>query len=115
MVHLRWAADPCDTLTMPPKLQDVATCIRQNAAELQARFGVTGVSVFGSVGRDEARADSDVDLLVELDDRPVGMFMWIDLHDYLESLLGLQVDLGMAETLKEPLRERVLREAIRVV
>jgi len=112
---LRGATALCDTSSMAPKPQDVAASMRQNSDELRARFGVIGVSVFGSVGRDEARADSDVDLLVELDDRPVGMFTWIDLHDYLESLLGLQVDLGMAETLKEPLRERVLREAVRVV
>jgi predicted nucleotidyltransferase len=100
---------------MAPRLQEVTLQLRQNADELRARFGVTAMSVFGSVGRDEAHADSDVDLLVELDDRPVGMFAWIDLHHYLEALLGLHVDLGTADALKEPLRDQVLREAVRVV
>jgi uncharacterized protein len=105
----------CNTVTMAPKLLEVAAQLRHNADELRARFGVTGLSVFGSVGRDQAHADSDVDLLVELDDRPVGMFAWIELHHYLEEMLGLHVDLGMTDTLKEPLREQVLREAVRVV
>jgi predicted nucleotidyltransferase len=100
---------------MTPKLHDVAARLRLDADELRTRFGVIGVSVFGSVGRGDAHAGSDVDLLVELDDRPVGMFAWIDLHEHLESLLGLSVDLGMADTLKEPMRERVLQEAIRVL
>ncbi len=68
--------------------------------------------VFGSVARDEARTDSDVDLLVEFD-RPVGLFTFIRLKRYLEGIFECPVDLGTPDSLKPYLREPVFREAIR--
>ncbi|MBI2940847.1 MAG: nucleotidyltransferase family protein [Chloroflexi bacterium] len=78
-----------------------------------ARFGVKSLALFGSVARGEARAESDVDLLVEFN-RPVGLFEFVALRDYLERILGRPVDLGTPDSLKPRLRDRVLREAVRV-
>lgn len=75
-------------------------------------FGVKSLLLFGSVARDEARADSDVDLLVEFD-YPVGLFTFVRLKRYLEEILKSSVDLGTPDSLKPYLREPVLREAIR--
>ncbi len=69
--------------------------------------------LFGSVARGETREDSDVDLLVEFS-QPVGMFQFIEIQQWLESLLGCRVDLGTPRSLKSALKEKVLREAIRV-
>lgn len=68
--------------------------------------------LFGSVARDEARTDSDVDLLVEFD-RPVGLFTFIRLKRYLEEILETPVDLGTPDSLKPYLQESVFREAVR--
>ena len=76
--------------------------------------GVARLAVFGSVGRDEARTDSDVDLLVEFD-RPVGLFAFSELKEYLEGLLGRPVDLVTRAALKPRLRDRILPEAVSVV
>lgn len=54
---------------------------------MHARFGVARLALFGSVACDEARQDSDVDLLVEFD-RPVGLFRFMELQSHLEDLLG---------------------------
>jgi len=78
-----------------------------------AEFGVKSLALFGSVARDEAQSGSDVDILVEFD-RPVGLFEFIDLKNYLEKLLGSRVDLGTPASLKPRLRERVLKEAVYV-
>jgi predicted nucleotidyltransferase len=75
------------------------------------RLGVTSLAVFGSVARDEARPDSDVDILVELR-RPMGLFGFLDIKDYLEQILGRKVDLVTRGALKRQLRERILAEAI---
>ncbi|NJK55713.1 MAG: nucleotidyltransferase family protein [Pleurocapsa sp. SU_5_0] len=75
-------------------------------------FGVKSLMVFGSVARDEARTDSDVDLLVEFD-HPVGLFTFVRLKRYLEQILESSVDLGTPDSLKPYLREPVFREAIR--
>ena len=75
-------------------------------------FKVKSLSIFGSVARDEANAESDVDLLVEFE-QTVGLFTFVRLQQYLETILGCKVDLGTPDSLKENLREVVLQEAIR--
>lgn len=77
-------------------------------------FGVKSLMLFGSVARDEARTDSDVDLLVEFD-RPVGLFTFLRLKRYLEEILGRSVDLGTPDSLRPYLQEPVFREAIRAI
>ena len=68
--------------------------------------------LFGSVARDEAGPDSDVDILVEFD-RPVGLFAYGGLLDQLEKWLGCKVDLVDPRGLKPGIRENALAEAIR--
>lgn len=73
---------------------------------------VRSLSIFGSVARDEARPDSDVDCLVDFD-APVGLFAFAVLKLYLEEILGTRVDLATPEALRATMRERILSEAIR--
>jgi len=75
------------------------------------KLGVASLAVFGSAARDEARPESDVDLLVEFS-QPVGLFELVAVKEYLEELLGLPVDLVTRDSLKQQLRERILKEAI---
>jgi predicted nucleotidyltransferase len=93
--------------------EDVRQILREYRTELMQKYGVRSLSLFGSVARDEASPASDVDLLVEFD-RPVGYFGLFALQDYLESLLGCNVDLGTPGSLKPRIRERVLGECVRV-
>ena len=94
--------------------QEAFSTLRAQQAVLHARFGVTRLTLFGSVARDEAGEGSDVDLLVEFD-RPVGLFRFMELQSHLEDLLRCGVDLGTPQGLKQRIRARVLAEAVRVV
>jgi predicted nucleotidyltransferase len=69
------------------------------------------VRVFGSVARGEDVESSDVDLLVDLDEG-VGLLDLIGLERELAELLGLDVDVVPAHSLKARMRERVLHEAV---
>jgi predicted nucleotidyltransferase len=69
--------------------------------------------VFGSVARNEARPDSDVDLLVDLEP-PVTFDRYMDLKFFLEKCLDRPVDLVTVRSLKPLLRDRVAKEAIYV-
>jgi uncharacterized protein len=89
---------------------DVLALLAARWAELTER-GVAALALFGSVARDEARPDSDVDLLVDFG-RPVGLFAFLDLKEYLEALLGRRVDLVTRPALKPQLRERILKDAV---
>ena len=95
------------------KRSDVLRILHEKRGELSDKYGVKSLALFGSVARDEARPDSDVDLLVEFD-RPVGLFAFIGLQQFLETLLGSKVDLGTLRSLKPRLKDSVLQEAIHV-
>ena len=59
---------------MRSDLQSVLDILRAHEADLR-RLGVAHAAVFGSVARGEARAESDIDVLVDLDEnRPMGIF-----------------------------------------
>lgn len=72
--------------------------------------GVKRVRVFGSYARDEARADSDVDLLVELD-RPMGL-RFFGIQGELSRRLGLQVEMCTENEVHRAIRRDVLAEAV---
>lgn len=89
---------------------EILGVLSQHRKELE-RFGVRSLALFGSAARDEARADSDADILVEFS-VPVGLFEFIHLKNYLEELLGLPVDLVTPDAIKDKMREQILKEAI---
>jgi predicted nucleotidyltransferase len=80
-----------------------------NRSELQ-RLGARRLGLFGSFARAEAHADSDVDLLVDLDRH--GFDRYMDLKFFLEDLLGRRVDLVLADRIKPALRDRILGSVI---
>ncbi len=74
--------------------------------------GLTSLALFGSVVRSKARADSDIDVLVDV--APDAQFSLIDLvavKDFLEDQLGRRVDVVTRGGLEPAIRDRVLREA----
>ncbi|MHB8067519.1 MAG: nucleotidyltransferase family protein [Desulfobaccales bacterium] len=83
--------------------------LRHHQKELQDA-GVKSLRLFGSVVRGEARADSDIDILLEFS-RPVGLLAFVRLKNRLAELLGRPVDLVTPEALKPTLREGILSEA----
>ena len=84
---------------------------REEILSIAAKHGAYNVRVFGSVARGEARADSDVDFLVDIE---VGRNLLdrIALIQELEALLGRKVDVAKLKNLHECIREKVLQEAV---
>ena len=80
---------------------------------LHTEYGVQSLSLFGSVARNEARTESDIDLLVEFN-RPTGYFGLLRLQEYLQELLGNAVDLGTPNSLRPALRARIQKDVVRV-
>jgi predicted nucleotidyltransferase len=101
------------TATGIKRRDEVLRILRQHEDDLRQRH-VRSLAVFGSVTRDEAGPESDVDLLVEFG-RPVGLFHMAGLMLYLEEILGCPVDLVTQGGLKPRIRERVIAEAVHVV
>lgn len=95
------------------KRDEVLAIVAAHRQQLQA-MGVKSLELFGSVARDEAGPDSDVDFLVEFD-RPVGLFEFIEVRLYLKDVLGCSVDMGTQNALREHLRKPVLKDVIRAL
>ena len=91
---------------------EVLRKIREHRVTLES-MGVKSLGLFGSVARDEANSESDVDILVEFSN-PVGFFQVFDIQYFLEDLLQCSIDLGTASSLKKHLRTPVLEDMIRV-
>ncbi|MBW2186578.1 MAG: nucleotidyltransferase family protein [Deltaproteobacteria bacterium] len=87
--------------------------LSSHLSEIQRRFAVEHLSLFGSVARDEAGSGSDVDILISYRETP-GLFRFLELKDYLEKEMNCSVDLVTEKALKKQLREKIMREAIRV-
>jgi len=95
------------------KRDEVLTRVQAEREGL-TRLGVKSLELFGSVARDEAHPDSDVDFLVEFD-RPYGLLQLLKVKHYLEDILQCSVDLGTRTALREHLREPVLKDLVHVL
>lgn len=84
---------------------------REQLLSLARRRGITSVRVFGSMARDEARDDSDVDLLVTLPPGTSALALGGLLLDAQE-LLGRHVDVITEASLHPALRDQVLADAV---
>lgn len=92
---------------------DIAALIEEKKTEIReiaAKHGARNIRVFGSVARGEARPDSDVDFLVDMEPGRTLLDLGGLLME-LRDLLGLDVDVVTEQGLKPRIRERVLKEA----
>jgi uncharacterized protein len=88
---------------------DRITINRDRLAEICERYSVQELALFGSVLRDDFRADSDVDLLVSF--KPgtrMSLFRFVELQEELEALFGRPVDLVPRDGLKRLIRKQVI-------
>ncbi len=83
--------------------------LNEHRAELAA-FGLRRLALFGSVARDEAGPNSDVDVLVEFEGEPT-FKRYAGLYDRLEDILLCSVDLVTSDSLRIPLHASVERDA----
>ncbi len=91
------------------KRDEALTILAAHREELAA-FGLRRLALFGSVARDEAGPDSDVDVLVEFEGEPT-FKRYAGLYDHLEDLLRCPVDLVTASAVRPFMREGVEEDA----
>lgn len=91
----------------------VLEVLRQIKPSLQEKYGVTRLGVFGSVARDEATENSDVDVVMEME-QP-NLFMRVHIKEELEEALDKPVDvIRYRERMNTFLKTRIDREAVYV-
>lgn len=70
--------------------QEYIEILKENLPELQTRFGITSMRLFGSVARGDHHEGSDIDIFVTM---PPKFYNYVEAADFLEELLGCDVDL----------------------
>jgi predicted nucleotidyltransferase len=87
--------------------------LKAHEAELKGR-GVEHAALFGSAARGDGRADSDIDVMLDLDPAArLTVFDYAGIVEYVRGLLGARVDVANRETLKPHVRPSAERDAIR--
>ena len=93
-------------------LETIRRALTGRKAELD-RLGVASLAVFGSVARDEAGPESDIDILVEFRGAAT-LAGFVDLKSLLETTFGRRVDLVTQKSLRKRLRPAIEKDAVRV-
>jgi predicted nucleotidyltransferase len=97
-----------------PHLDGFLAALRQKLPTLRQIYGVQALWLFGSYVRGEETSKSDLDILVELDTRPLSLLKFIELENQLSDLLGEKVDLVDKKALKPAISQYILREIVAV-
>ena len=92
---------------------DAMSRLRSHEPELR-RLGIEQLFMFGSTARDEAGADSDVDLFFDYERGKFGLFELMDVKRYATDLLGREADIMTRDSLHQLLRAHIEAQAVRV-
>lgn len=91
-------------------LTDIEEILRRYKPILREKYKVKEIGIFGSYARGEQLETSDIDILVQLYE-PVG-WEFLDLKEFLESILNNNVDLVTNNALKSRIRDKILKEVV---
>lgn len=89
--------------------EEIKKILNQNMEHMKNEFSVSKIGIFGSYVRDSARPDSDIDIIVEFEEKSFDNYM--DLKFFLEDLLGKKVDLVVSDSIKKRAKPTILKEA----
>jgi len=109
----RGAADPTMGQVLTMNRQEAIEILHRALPGVRERYGVQDLAIFGSVARDEASPNSDVDVLVTFHGR-THFRAFMGLQFELEALLGTRVDLVTYKAMRAGLRPHIERDLIHV-
>lgn len=93
-------------------LEQMMQILKSLLPALRHKYGVISLGVFGSYVRGEQTPHSDLDLLVEFDQRPLTLLQFIALEYELSDRLQIKVDLVEKNVLKPAIGKRILQEVV---
>lgn len=94
-------------------LAEIQQILAAHKSDVQDRYRVREIGIFGSYARGEQRKGSDVDILVEFQSRHIpGLLKFIEMERYFERLLKKKVDLVRKGGIRPELRKTILQEVV---
>ena len=92
-------------------LKQIREIIEQHRKELESKFKIKSIAIFGSYVRSDQKEKSDIDILVEFGTQ-VSLLHIVSLENYLSDILGIKADVVPKKNIREELKETILKEAI---
>ncbi len=92
-------------------VNEIREIIKQHQDFFEQNFEVDKFLLFGSYAKNLQTAQSDIDLLVHFK-KPIDMFKFMDLEEYLSNLFNKKIDLGTPTSLKKIIKDKILKEAV---
>ena len=89
--------------------------IKSKITNVLKKNKVSKAGIFGSYSRGEQNKNSDIDIAVEINDKNMSLIGFIRLIRILEELLKRKVDLVEYNAIKPRIKERILKEEIRII
>lgn len=93
--------------------KDIEKVLKKSKPLLAEKYKVKDIGVFGSYVRGDQKETSDLDVLVEFNDR-IGFFKFLELEEYLQELLQVNVDLVSKKALKPRIGQYILKEVVMI-
>ncbi|RZN65248.1 MAG: nucleotidyltransferase [Candidatus Methanoliparum thermophilum] len=94
----------------PKNANEIINILRLHIRDLEERFRVKEIGVFGSYVRDEQKRGSDIDILVEFKEGYKTFDNYMELKFYLEEILKSEIDLVLKTAIREELKQSILSE-----
>ena len=92
------------------KREEILSLLKEKRPQLDT-FGVKSISLFGSVARNEATPESDIDMLIEFDGK-VTFDRFMDTKFFLEDLFGAKVDLVMQDAIRPRMKSYIMQDLV---
>ena len=89
--------------------------IKQKIIKILKENKVKKAGIFGSYSRGEQKENSDIDILVKIDDKNMSLLGFIELKLKLEDILRKKIDLVEYNVIKPKIKERILNEEVRII
>ncbi len=89
--------------------------IKNKILPILKRYGIKRAGIFGSLVRGEARKDSDIDILVEIERDDISLLDFVGIKLEIEEALGRKVDLVEYSTIKPIIKKQILSEEVAIL
>lgn len=94
-------------------VDEVKEILQKHKSEIAQKYKVKEIGIFGSFVRGEQKKRSDVDILVEFDEKDIpDLLEFIAMEEYIRKLLRKKVDLIRKEAIRTEIKERILKEVV---
>jgi len=93
------------------KIDEIKSILEKHLQDIDEKYKVAEIGIFGSYVKGEQKETSDIDVLVEFKEN-IGLLKFIEMENYLTDLLGIKVDLVMKSALKPRIGKHILEETV---